>query len=59
MKCHRCGSVMVFERFYGPGEHFLGWRCIQCGEIIDQVILENRQARPDRRNRGRGGQGNT
>jgi hypothetical protein len=44
MKCYRCGSVMVIERFYGPGENFLGWRCIQCGEILDEVILENRQA---------------
>jgi hypothetical protein len=36
---------MVYERFYGPGENFLGWRCIQCGEILDEVILlENRQA---------------
>jgi len=33
---------MVCERFYGSGEHFLGWRCILCGEIVDQVILENR-----------------
>lgn len=43
MKCHRCGSVMVYERFYGPEEQFLGWRCIQCGEILDQVIQENRK----------------
>ena len=42
MKCHRCGSLMVFERFYGPNEYFLGWRCVLCGEIIDQ-IQENRQ----------------
>jgi hypothetical protein len=34
---------MVYERFYGPHEQFLGWRCILCGEIIDQVILENRR----------------
>jgi hypothetical protein len=20
MKCHRCGSVMVYEGFHGPGE---------------------------------------
>ena len=40
MKCHRCGSVMVYERFYGSDGHFLGWRCIQCGEIIDEVILD-------------------
>ncbi len=50
MKCHRCGSMMVHEKFYGPHEHFSGWRCILCGEIIDQVILENRQTKP-------GGQG--
>jgi hypothetical protein len=34
---------MVYERFYGPDEHFLGWRCILCGEIVDQLILENRR----------------
>jgi hypothetical protein len=33
---------MVYEKFYGPHEHFWGWRCIFCGEIIDPVILENR-----------------
>ena len=43
MKCHRCGSVMVYERFYGLDEQFSAWRCVLCGEIIDQVILENRQ----------------
>jgi hypothetical protein len=37
----------------GPDEPFSGWRCLQCGEIIDQVILENRQAPPGRQNRGR------
>ena len=25
-------------------ENFLGWRCVSCGEILDEVILENRQA---------------
>jgi len=43
MKCHRCGGVMVYEKFYGICEHFFGWRCIACGEIFDPVILENRQ----------------
>ncbi len=43
MKCNRCGGSMVYERFYGPDEHFLGWRCILCGEIVDQLILENRK----------------
>ena len=42
MKCNRCGGFMVYENFYSPVEDFFGWRCISCGEIVDQVILENR-----------------
>jgi hypothetical protein len=42
MRCHRCESIMAYEKFYGPHEHFWGWRCICCGEIVDQIILENR-----------------
>ncbi len=34
---------MAYEQFYGDQEHFWGWRCIYCGEIVDSVILENRQ----------------
>ena len=51
MKCHRCGSVMVYERFYGPDDHFLGWRCVLCGEIMDRVIAENRQTKTGGQNR--------
>ena len=43
MKCGRCGRAMFYEQFYGSQEHFWGWRCIFCGKIIDDVILENRQ----------------
>jgi hypothetical protein len=43
MKCQRCLSEMVYEKFYGLQEYYWGWRCILCGEIIDEVILENRQ----------------
>ncbi|MBP1698768.1 MAG: hypothetical protein H6Q41_3956 [Deltaproteobacteria bacterium] len=42
MNCPRCQGVMAFEKFYGPHENFFGWRCIYCGEIVDQVILDNR-----------------
>jgi hypothetical protein len=42
MNCPRCHGIMAYEKFYGPHEHFFGWRCIYCGEIVDQVILENR-----------------
>jgi len=47
MNCFRCGRGMVYEKFYGPQDCFWGWRCIFCGEIIDQVILENRSLRAD------------
>lgn len=42
MKCHRCGGIMVFEKYFGQCEYFWGWRCVLCGEIIDDLILENR-----------------
>lgn len=44
MKCDRCGSVMIREKFYGSQEHFLGWKCIYWGEIIDYLILKNRRS---------------
>jgi len=34
---------MAYEQFFGSQEHFWGWRCIFCGEIVDEVIIENRQ----------------
>ena len=32
----------VYEKYYGLEDQFWGWRCIWCGNIIDQIILENR-----------------
>lgn len=46
--CHRCGGLMVREfcadlmRSTGDLD-FLASRCIQCGEIIDPIILQNRR----------------
>ena len=42
-KCNRCGGMMVQEKMYYGTEHFWVWKCIYCGDYIDQVILENRQ----------------
>jgi len=42
LRCHRCGSVMAYEKYYGPEGDFWGLRCIYCGDIVDQIILENR-----------------
>jgi len=49
MRCNRCGGMMSCEEFYGHWQHFFGWRCIVCGEIIDRVILENRLKCPSER----------
>jgi hypothetical protein len=42
-KCLRCRGTLTYEKFYGVGEQFWGWKCLICGEIIDPVILANRQ----------------
>ena len=43
MRCNRCGGLMIYERFLGQEvEDFSGWRCVACGEIVDEVILKNR-----------------
>jgi hypothetical protein len=42
MKCPHCTSSMTYEKFFGPEEYFWGWRCVYCGEIVDDTILENR-----------------
>jgi hypothetical protein len=34
---------MVFEKFFGPEESYWGWRCLFCGEIVDPLIVENRE----------------
>ncbi len=34
MKCSRCTGMMIYEDPH--------WRCLMCGELIDQTIVENR-----------------
>lgn len=34
---------MVQESFFGLDEQFTGLKCVICGEVIDPVILKNRQ----------------
>ena len=47
--CNRCGGLLVEERCMDIGESmggywFMAMRCVQCGDIIDEVILRNRYA---------------
>ncbi len=48
MECPRCGGLMVIERYQdyleSAGEtHFMGNRCVICGEILDSTIQKNRE----------------
>lgn len=46
MKCPKCDGLMMYEKFLDMGAsstyYFYGWRCITCGTIIDDTIIENR-----------------
>ena len=48
-QCTRCGGLMVADRYIDllddTGQlEFTADRCIQCGEVVDQIILRNRMA---------------
>lgn len=43
-KCLRCNGAMIHDKFYCSHGQFWGWRCVICGEIVDPVILDNRQS---------------
>jgi hypothetical protein len=47
MKCNRCKSLMILEKFYGNSEFFYGWHCVYCGNIEDEVILQHRREIPE------------
>lgn len=49
MQCPRCRGLMVPDQFFdfhhdGGYLSFDGWRCLCCGNVLDLVILGNRQA---------------
>ena len=41
-KCPRCNGAMVYERFQDMLQVFFAWRCLNCGEIVDTVVAQNR-----------------
>lgn len=50
IRCSRCNGLMVveegFDSLLGVSETTASLRrCVQCGEVIDPVILQNRQLR--------------
>jgi hypothetical protein len=47
MRCARCGGLMNHEWFMNTMSEetswsYDGWRCVDCGDIIDPLILLNR-----------------
>jgi len=47
-RCSRCGGLMVTEQCIdlldeSGHRNFRSRRCVQCGDFIDPVILQNRQ----------------
>lgn len=47
MNCHRCGSSMIFKKLCDYGGYSFGWKCILCGEIIDEIPKNHHQRRED------------
>jgi hypothetical protein len=47
--CAKCGGVLRCERVYTHQGEIPVWRCLQCGEVVDAVILRNRCRPPGRR----------
>ncbi len=49
MRCQRCQGYMISDHFIDllnvSGEiDFTGWRCLNCGDIIDPVIVRHHQS---------------
>ncbi len=47
MNCLRCNGLAVRDDSFavqtGSSSDFHGWRCINCGMLVDDVIHRNRQ----------------
>lgn len=47
MTCTRCRGCMVMERFMDMRDdtgqlEFQGWRCLNCGDVLDGAVLKHR-----------------
>jgi uncharacterized Zn finger protein len=45
MQCTRCAGLRVPEIIYKGGSRVFALRCVHCGDVIDRVIVLNRQRR--------------
>lgn len=44
MECRKCRGLMVQEWWADYFEDQLAWRCLNCGSVLDRLILRNRNA---------------
>lgn len=49
MTCQRCDGLMVRERYDNleldsAGYEISGWRCLNCGAIVDALIADHHQS---------------
>ncbi len=47
MTCQRCHGLMVHDRVLDVEAALLDlpiWRCVNCGESLDPILLRNRQS---------------
>jgi len=42
MDCHRCGGFTLVEQIWDGRAISRAWRCVMCGEYVDEVIQRNR-----------------
>ncbi|GJL52306.1 hypothetical protein [Candidatus Nitrospira salsa] len=52
MDCRRCAGFMqkqiLMDHMNESGEVFIrAWRCINCGEVLDPMIMQNRKCMPE------------
>lgn len=53
MKCPRCNGLMIYERYQDMLEVFYAWRCVICGEVLDDVVIKNRDEKSGKHQRCR------
>jgi hypothetical protein len=41
-RCPKCSGFLIQENIREHGGFFHGWRCIQCGLRLDELIVQNR-----------------
>jgi hypothetical protein len=42
MNCPKCAGLLIQEEITVLSGRFQGWRCIQCGLRLDEIIVQNR-----------------